>query len=91
MDHLVTLLKHAALFLLALLMAVAGIYFSWTATIIFFKLTGRLTDGVMFHDEMTTPGYTEALLALALSAVVISICVMVRNRIRRGMAPRGGI
>ncbi len=91
MHHLVSLLKHAALFLLAMVMAVAGICFAWMATVVLFKLTGRLTDGVMFRDGMTTPGYTEALLALALSAVVIVICVLVRSRIRRGMAPRGGI
>ena len=74
-------LRHTARFLLGTVMAIFGFYFAWTLAIVYFKITGRLHDGPMFH-EMSTPGYSSTLIALAVCAVVIGLCQWARLKLK---------
>ncbi|CAN5696466.1 hypothetical protein BH11PSE7_BH11PSE7_16480 [soil metagenome] len=75
------ILRHIALFLLGTLMAIFGFYFAWTLAILYFKVSGRLHDGPMFH-EMMTPGYSDTLISLAVCAAAIALCQWGRVKLR---------
>ena len=83
MSRFYTALRHLALFLLATVMAVLGFYAAWMLAILYFKVSGRLLDGPMFHDGMTTPEYADVFIGLAASAAVITACLLLRRFINR--------
>ena len=81
MPSFPNILRHIALFLLGTLMAIFGFYFAWMLAILYFKISGRLADGPMFHD-MTTPSYSGTLISLAVCAVVIGLCQWGRVKLK---------
>jgi len=78
-------LKHTGLFLLGAIMAVFGVYFFWMLTVLYFKFSGRLVDGPMFHEGMTTPEYADVAIGLTVCSVVIAVCLGLRYLIKRTM------
>ena len=87
MQGLVTALKHIALFLLGTVMALTGFYFAWMLAIVYFKMSGRLVEGPMFH-EMTTPEYGEVAVWLGICAIIIGACLLVRRSVLHSLPPK---
>lgn len=87
MDLAIKALKHTGLFVLGAIMAIVGLYFFWMLAVLYFKITGKLVDGPMNYDGMTTPGYPEVAIMLAVCGAVIAVCLGLRYLIKRTMPP----
>jgi hypothetical protein len=85
MDLAIKTLKHTGLFVLAAIMAIVGLCFFWMLAVLYFKITGRLVDGPMNYDGMTTPGYPQVAITLVACATVIGVCLGLRHLIKRTM------
>lgn len=71
------LLRWLINFVAGTIAAIVTLFFVVSLFILFFKLTGQLTDGPMYF-EMQTPSYTGLLLFQAICIAVISACFALR-------------
>jgi len=72
------LIKWIVNFLAATIIVFVSLYLVISVCILFFKLTGQLSEGPMFFD-MQTPTYIGLLLFQAISFVIIFACFFVRG------------
>ena len=62
--------------------ALSGLYLVISLCILYFKLTGRLTDGPMYFD-IQTPAYGPLLLFQGISIAIIAACFLARAKFVR--------
>jgi hypothetical protein len=65
-------------FLAGMIIALVSFYFVISICILFFKLTGLLSDGPMYFD-LQTPTYAGLFQFQAIAIAIISACFTVRN------------